>query len=408
MTDRPRALVIGGSVGGLFAARLLLRAGWDVSVYERSEGDLAGRGAGVGITRELLDALDAAGAPADPTIGLAVESFVWLDRAGATVLEHPRAMGASAWVRVYQTLRTGFPDDIYHSGRIAARIEQDDATVTAVFDDGSRETGDLLVAADGNFSTLRAGFLPDLEPVFAGYVAWRGVVDAGSLPAAARDAIDRHIVFSFTRRETGGEMMLTMPVPGLQAGQASGRYYFIWYRPVADKAAMRELFTDAVGQDHGRSIPPPLIREEVLSALRRDAEALFSPAAAAAVEWAPQPLLQAISDLAAPVLNHGRVALLGDAACVARPHVAGGITKAAMNAQALVAALADYPDVPAALVRYDETQRALGNQLVDHARYLGGFVEQAPGAPDEKSVMRDYGAPHILRDPAPEDFLRKR
>ena len=406
MTDRPRALVIGGSVGGLFAARLLMRAGWEVSVFERSEGDLAGRGAGVGITRELLDALAAAGAPADPTIGLAVESFVWLDRTGETVFEHPRAMGASAWVRVYQTLRIGFPDAAYRSGLVATHIEQDNESVTAIFEDGHRETGDLLVAADGNLSALRAQFLPGVEPAFAGYVAWRGMVDAGDLPAAARAAIDRHIVYSFHIGEAGGEMMLTMPVPGLHPGEASGRYYFIWYRPIADDAAMLDLFTDADGHHHSRSIPPPLIRQDVLAALRRDAEALFSPAAAAAVRCAPQPLLQAISDLAAPKLDHGRVALLGDAACVARPHVAGGITKAAMNARALADALDSASDVPTALARYDASQRDLGRRLLDHARYLGSYVEQAPGAPDEKTVMRDYGAPHILRDPAPEDFIR--
>jgi len=32
----PRALVIGGSLGGLFAANLLQRRGWDVRVYEQS------------------------------------------------------------------------------------------------------------------------------------------------------------------------------------------------------------------------------------------------------------------------------------------------------------------------------------------------------------------------------------
>ena len=46
--SRKRALVIGGSVGGLFAAHLLLRAGWEVAVFERSTEDLAGRGSGIG------------------------------------------------------------------------------------------------------------------------------------------------------------------------------------------------------------------------------------------------------------------------------------------------------------------------------------------------------------------------
>ena len=43
-----RALIIGGSLGGLFAGLLLRQAGWDVTVFERSSGDLASRGVGIG------------------------------------------------------------------------------------------------------------------------------------------------------------------------------------------------------------------------------------------------------------------------------------------------------------------------------------------------------------------------
>jgi 2-polyprenyl-6-methoxyphenol hydroxylase-like FAD-dependent oxidoreductase len=411
MSDRPKALIIGGSVGGLFAARLLQRAGWQATIYERSERDLAGRGAGVGLTRELLDALAAAGAPIDPTIGLAVGSFVWLDHAGKTVFEHPRAMGSSAWVRVFQALRAGFPDQDYHSGRVLADVAQDASSVTATFEDGSRERGDLLVAADGSLSTVRAKLLPDIAPRQAGYVAWRGVVDAVDLPGDARAAIDDHIVFSFRRHASaGGEMMLTMPVPGLTPDDGpGGRYYFIWYRPVADATVMRDLFTDGDGNQHGVSIPPPLIRKDLIDHLRETAAAAFSPAAAVAVHLAPEPLLQAISDMASPRLDHGRIALLGDAAFVARPHVAGGITKAAMDAQALVAALVSSGDMTGGLARYNQSQCALGNGLVDHARYLGSFIapdgaknikpDGAKNIPDEKAIMGDYGAPHLLHDP---------
>lgn len=393
--------MIGGSVGGLFAARMLHRAGWDAVVYERSAGDLAGRGAGVGITRELLDALAAAGAEIDATIGLAVDSFVWRDRSGETLFEYPRAMGASAWVRIYQALRTGFPDRDYQSGRVLAHVEQDADGVTAIFEDGSREKGDLLVAADGSLSTVRTYLLPDVSPRQAGYVAWRGVVDAADLPDTARREIDGHIVFSFDRQAAGGEMMLTMPVPALTAEAGpGGRYYFIWYCPAAGDA-FADLFTDERGQNHGVSIPPPLIRPALIQDLRDRAAQMFSPGTAAVVARSQQPMLQAISDLASPRLNHGRIALLGDAAFVARPHVAGGITKAAMDAATLVDVLSDTGDVAAALSAYDARQRTLGNGLVDHARYLGGYVLPEPGhvPPDEKTIMRDYGAPHLLHDP---------
>ena len=40
------AIIVGGSVGGLFIGTLLQRQGWKVEIYERSSSDLAGKGAG--------------------------------------------------------------------------------------------------------------------------------------------------------------------------------------------------------------------------------------------------------------------------------------------------------------------------------------------------------------------------
>ena len=54
-TPRRKALVIGGSLGGLFAANWLTAVGWDVAVFERVEDDLASRGAGIGTHEELLE-----------------------------------------------------------------------------------------------------------------------------------------------------------------------------------------------------------------------------------------------------------------------------------------------------------------------------------------------------------------
>ena len=58
----PRAIVIGGSLGGLFAGAILMRSGWDVTVVERSGGRLEGRGAGLGVHPPMLQGLLAAGA----------------------------------------------------------------------------------------------------------------------------------------------------------------------------------------------------------------------------------------------------------------------------------------------------------------------------------------------------------
>ena len=68
--DTRRAIVIGGSMSGLLAGLLLRRAGWEVDIYERVEGELAGRGAGIVAQPELIAALRELGL--DPTDDLGV------------------------------------------------------------------------------------------------------------------------------------------------------------------------------------------------------------------------------------------------------------------------------------------------------------------------------------------------
>src|SRR5215813_11225315 len=73
--NRRRAVAIGGSMSGLFAAAFLRKIGWDVDVYERSPVELVGRGAGITTHPELLEALRASGAAMD-NLGVAVEKRI--------------------------------------------------------------------------------------------------------------------------------------------------------------------------------------------------------------------------------------------------------------------------------------------------------------------------------------------
>ncbi len=402
-SGRRRAVVIGGSTGGLFAAGMLRAAGWDADIYERTTDDLAGRGAGIGITLELLQAMERVGARVDPSMGAPIASYRWIGRDGDLRFEHFHYMAASAWARIYQPLRASFPDSHYHAGRNLVRIEQGDRSAVAVFADGAHIEADLIVAADGALSTIRGQLLPEVLPAYTGYVAWRGVVAESAVAPAVRDVVAGHIVFSFQ----DGEMMLTMLMPGEGEDVRPGRrrYYFIWYHRTENQAALRDLFTDAEGRDHGVSIPPPLIRPDVIAAMKARAGASFASPLDEIVRAAPMPLLQAISDMESPRLAFGRVALLGDSAFVARPHVAGGITKAALDSEALVDALAAHADVPAALAAYEVSQLDFGRRIVAHARRLGSYVEHdelrgRPGTDgDPLWIMQHYGAPHLLHDP---------
>jgi 2-polyprenyl-6-methoxyphenol hydroxylase-like FAD-dependent oxidoreductase len=313
---RPRALVIGGSVGGLFAAHLLRATGFDVLVCERVAGDLGDRGAGIGTREELFSVMRRIGLPAETLHGVAVRGRIGLAADGGVIHGAPVPAVTSAWSRIGRPLRRALPDDCYAAGQKLTRLEQAGDQVTAEFADGMRDAADLLVAADGLHSTVRQQLLPEIEPRYAGYVAWRGVVRERNAAPAVRDLLFEHMLFGCP----DGELMLSIPMPGTAEAADERCCHFVWFRPV-DQDTLADLCTDAAGRRHGLSIPPPLIREELLAGLRRDAQALLAPQLASLVSATEQIILQPIFDLESPRMAFGRVALLGDA--VRRPSPCG-------------------------------------------------------------------------------------
>jgi len=357
-----RALVIGGSLGGL-AAHLLHRAGWHAVVFERNEEALTGRGVGLGTHPQLIATLRRAGIAFDATMGITVAKVVCLDRNGKSMVEQPTARTMSAWSRLYRALRDALPAQDYRLGKKLRRIEQDAASVTAIFEDGTSERGDLLVGADGIRSTVRAQFLPQAQPVYAGYVAWRAVLDEARAPREAhRDIFE---LYTFCLPE--GEQLLGYPVPGRDGDTVPGRrrYNIVWYRPV-DSSALDEIYTDTSGQLHSGGIAPSLIRNEVIARVKADAEALLAPQLAE-IFLRSEPFFQPIFDFESPALAFGRVALTGDAAFVVGPHVGAGATKAAIDARA-------GEDVAAGLVRFESVQLPFGRDMVALSRQQGAYL----------------------------------
>ena len=365
-TGGSRAIVIGGSMSGLFTGLLLARAGWQVDVFERIGAELSGRGAGIVTHGQLFDILHRVGIDRDTAqVGVAVAGRRVFDRDGAIVGELALPQVLTSWGHLYGLLRQAFPDDRYHHGRGLDRVEETATAVVAHFDDGTSQEADLLIGTDGIFSTVRAQLAPDVVPSYVGYIAWRGLVDEAELSPPTRDALCDHFVFSLPE----GEQMLGYPVAGRGEAMARGhrRFNFVWYRPAA-AGALRELLTDIDGVSHPLSIPPHKIRPEVTSALREDARRLLAPQFAEVVERTEQPFIQAIQDLATPRMVLGRrTVILGDAAFVARPHVGMGVTKAAADAQALATALTETDDLGGALARF-EAERLPLRRCRDPAR----------------------------------------
>lgn len=392
-----RALVIGGSMAGLFAALLLRRQGWDVDVYERIGSLLASRGAGIVTHRELFDVLARAGIDTRAaSVGVAVPGRRVLDRTGRIAGELALPQVLTSWGRLYRLLKDAFPANRYHDGKNLVEATELDDQVVAQFADGTRVSADLLIGADGLFSSVRAKFAPDVRPVYAGYIAWRGLVEEQDLSYRTRAELCNWFAFSLPP----GEQMLGYPVAGANEEMEAGRrrYNFVWYRPADADQRLPELLTDVDGVPHELSIPPTRIRPEIIGAMRRDAEQLLAPQFAEVVRRTSQPFIQAILDLEVPRMACGaRSVILGDAAFVARPHVGMGVTKAALDAAALADALRAHPtDLRAALVKFESSRLPFGAAVVRRARHLGAYMQAQVATAEERAMAEQYRTPEAV------------
>ncbi|MCK4130284.1 hypothetical protein HI802_21710 (plasmid) [Ralstonia solanacearum] len=151
----PRALVIGGSLGGLFAGNLLRRIGWHVDLYERSAHDLDSRGGGIVLQPDVVEVFRRTGVDLGAMdLGVGSVHRAVLRPDGSIRSRHFAPQTQTSWSLIYTTLRAAFGDAHYHQAKTLARIEQNPpaGTVTAHFTDGSSETADLLIGADGGNS----------------------------------------------------------------------------------------------------------------------------------------------------------------------------------------------------------------------------------------------------------------
>src|SRR6478609_1392486 len=402
-TDREkRAVVIGGSMSGLFAGLQLQARGFAVDVYERVDSELSGRGAGIVAQPVVPKTMRALGIDT-ADLGVEMTTRKILDAEGRVVVEAHCPQTLTAWERLYRILRDAFPAAHYHRGIGLKGFEQSGRSVTAHFTDGRSVEANLLVGADGIRSTVRQQLLPDLNPLYAGYVAWRSLLPEQAIPPAIHRELFEFITFCLPP----SEQFLGYPVAGPDNDLRPGhrRYNVVWYRPADEATKLRWLLTDERGVTHAISIPPPLIRSEAIAGMRADAERLVAPQFRQIVRLLEEPILQPIYDLESSQMSFGRVAIVGDAAFVARPHVAAGVSKAADDAAALAEALQQEQDVETALRRYQAMRFSQNCRIIERARHLGAYLQATRTAEEQARAGRHSTDAAVIAETAVLDFL---
>jgi 2-polyprenyl-6-methoxyphenol hydroxylase-like FAD-dependent oxidoreductase len=363
-----KVVVAGGSIGGLAAGVALRAIGADVDIYERNPGRMETRGAGIVVQGELMSLLRQHGASQLPMTSCSVRRY--LDPAGGSGVVQPMPQQFTSWEAIYRTLRQMFPDDCYHTGQTVSSLDSVVTEIKPTLDGVTPLTCDLLVVADGANSLLRRTLLPDVSPRYAGYVAWRGILDESAAPKSLVSFFED--AFTFSEARSGGHMLVYV-IPGEEASTQPGRrrLNWVWYIR-ADQTELDRQLTDNEGRRHRASLPQGAAATAVIADLRERARAEVHPRMVELVEATPDPFLQSIIDVVVPRTVFGRTILLGDAAYVVRPHTAGAVAKAAFEARILGSGLAQSPrNLEAALKAIEDLQIEYGNSLVRHGIALG-------------------------------------
>lgn len=367
-----KVVVIGAGIGGLTAGIALKQAGYEVEVYDRVS-ELRPAGAGISLWSNGVKVLNRLGL-GDKMAAIGGQMDVMEYRSlNGTLLNHIplQPLIETVGQRPYPVARTDLQQmllDAYGGEvRLNARcvgVEETGNQVTAIFEDGHRATGDLVIAADGVRSSLRTYVLGrEVAPGYGGYVNWNGLVPA------SEDLAPKNTWMIYVGEHKRASMM---PVAG-------DRFYFFFDVPLPN----------------GTTTPPEKIQAELTEFFAGWAEPV-------------QNLIQTLDPFKTNRLSihdvgpidamvRGRVALLGDSAHATCPDLGQGGCQAMEDVYLLTHFLMTTNiSVEDALKRYEAERKDRTRSIVQKAR---SRAEQIHGK--DPSVTEQWY--EQLRTERPED-----
>lgn len=364
-----RAIVIGGSIGGLTTALLLGDLGFEVKIFERTPTVLDGRGSGIVLQPDTLRWFTERSSQNPVDLSTSTNWVQYVDSTDTIVHREQRTWSYTSWGTFYRALLNDFGLDRYHLGEYACGFDQNKDSVTVRFVSGRTETAELVVFADGITSIGRERLDPAAKLSYSGYIGWRGTVPQRELTDATRELLQDAITYTVVPHSH----ITLYPIPGESGTRPEDRLInYVWYRNVPAGPELSEMLIDKRGIPGTVSIHPAQVQDRYVTEMRETAGTLLSPAVAEVVTATRQPYVQVVSDVRSTKMADGRVALIGDAACSARPHAAAGTAKAAADGWALSSALEQADgDIVAALRKWEPAQLALSAALLERVVDMG-------------------------------------
>ena len=371
LNNSRHVVVSGGSIGGLCAGIALRGIGCEVAIYERVQGPMTSRGAGIVVQPELTALIHRYATHPLPMTSCEVRRYLHPD--GST-REVSMPQQFTSWEAIYWTLHASFPSDDYSMGTAVTGFREEAERVVVQLESGREVEGGFLVCAEGSRSEARRTLLPEVKSDYAGYIAWRGTVEEAQVsPELATVFCD---AFTFCEARSGGHVLCYL-IPGESRAVEPGhrRLNWVWYVHAPEDHELPRLLTDREGQRRESSVPTGFVQPALAEEMRRAAMQELHPAFAELIRATSEPFIQAILDVSIPRMVFGRACLLGDAAFVVRPHTAAATAKAAADALALAEAVSASPtSLENALQIWERRRLQAGHQLLHYGLSLGSRV----------------------------------
>jgi 2-polyprenyl-6-methoxyphenol hydroxylase-like FAD-dependent oxidoreductase len=375
--------IVGGSIAGCTAAIEFLRAGHSVTIYERSDAPLQGRGVGIGTptsTLRTLVARDLVGGDL-PRVVVSRQAFMGRTTAeeqlGRTPLTLPLEMALCHWGDLFRELRTRVPDETYRSGEGVGAVSLDGSNAVVLhLEDGTEDRSDLVLFADGSQSVGRHTLFPGLEPEYRGYVLWRGCLEERQL--ADSEPLEKAFVRLHYKGMPGNAVFTFAPG---RCGSVKPRSRWVNWTctiplPESDRS---DFLVDKEGRQHAAFVPSGWMRPEAEARLRGLVNEHLPPYFGAIIMASRGTFVQPVTTVQVPAYVSGRCALLGDAGSVTPPFTGSGVFKATQNAIDLAMALRSATDVDGALRAWSEEQAEAGRRLAALGQQMeDAFIWNAP------------------------------
>ena len=375
-----KALIIGCGIGGPTVAMALQHVGIESAIYEAHANTADGVGSFLNIASNGLDALRVLGAhEAVMAAGIPTPHMVMWSGTGKRLGQVENGLRLDDGTVSHTIQRADFYRIVRDEaaargipisyGKRLVGIRESATDVTALFDDGSEATADLLIAADGVHSATRD--LIDTKapaPRYSGLLSVGGVVDD---PAFTGEAGTYNMIF-------GKKAFFGYSVAD------SGRTWWFANLPLRNEPSRDLLATT--------DWKPLLI----------DAFTGDNNFSAEIIRRSPVELVLPIYDLPPiPTWRRGRVLLTGDAAHATSPSSGQGASLAIEDALILAKCLRDLPDYAAAFERFELLRRVRAERVVEFSRRITNSKAAGPIA----RRIRDLMMPLFLKKAANPDAL---